>query len=191
MRRLVIAAGILVTSTVLVTGCKSSTVSTTPVNTSQPAVSRSAVAPSTSSSAANAGVGSAIDIAGSSGGDELEVTVVKVADPDSSANEFSSPPAGDRYVSVQFQILDSGTGNYQDDPMVDISATDSSGQTMQLDLGAMTTAGAQLPSSLDLTPGEKSLGFATFDVPKDDTIAQVQYALNGGMFGNAAQWQVK
>jgi hypothetical protein len=30
----------------------------------------------------------------------------------------------------------------------------------------------------------------TFDVPNGDKIATMQYALNGGLYGNAGQWKV-
>ena len=35
-----------------------------------------------------------------------------------------------------------------------------------------------------------ALGFETFDVPSGDKIAQVQYSLNGGLYGNSGEWQI-
>jgi hypothetical protein len=119
----------------------------------------------------------------------VEVTLVRVVDPDSSNGGFSTPPARDRYVSLQFEIMNKGAKVYQDDPLVDITVTDASGQTMWQDYLSTTTAGIQLPSDVNLTTGAKSLGYVTFDVPKGDSVAQAQYALS--MFGNVAQWQIK
>jgi Domain of unknown function (DUF4352) len=191
MKRLAIAAGALAASAALVSGCKSSDISTTPAQATPTTSSTTATSQSTAPSAAKAGVGSTIDLTGSSSSQTIQVTVVKVVDPDSATNEFESPPAGDHLVSVQFQILNDGTANYQDDPFVDISATDSAGQTMQQDIVTGTTAGAQLPSNLNLAPGDKSLGYETFDVPNGDSIAQVQYGLNAGFGGAVGQWQLK
>lgn len=176
----------------LLAGCTSAkTISTTPAThqaaTSAAPATAAAVA---SSSAMKAGVGDTIKLDGATAGDVLAVTVVKVVDPDSSNDGFSTPPAGDHYVSVQFQLVNTGKGDYQDDPFTDITAKDAAGQSMQQDFLTSTSAGAQLDSSTNLAPGDKALGFETFDVPNGDKIAQVQYALNGGLYGDSGEWQV-
>jgi hypothetical protein len=79
---------------------------------------------------------------------------------------------------VQFQLVNVGTADYQDDPFVDITAKDSAGQSMQQDFMSSTTAGAHLGSTTNLAPGDKALGFETFDVP------------NSGIFGTAGEWRV-
>jgi hypothetical protein len=187
-----------------VTGCSSAgAISTTPATSeattsAAPATAAavaSSVAPATtvavtSSAAGKAGVGDTIDLDGETSGDVLAVTVVKVVDPDSANDDFSTPPAGDHYVSVQLQLVNIGTGDYQDDPFSDITAKDSAGQSMQQDFLSSTTAGTQLPSNVDLAPGDKALGFDTFDVPNGDKIAQVQYGLNAGLYGNSGEWTI-
>ena len=200
MQRLPLAAVASIVLLLIVSGCSSSgSVSTTPVqaspvaqpNSATPAMATASPSSSPSPSASQrATTGDTIVIAGSTSGDQLSVTVEKVVDPDSSNDGFSTPPAGDRYVSVQFQIVNSGTGSYPDDPLADISAKDSSGQNMNEDYLSSTTAGAQMSSSVNLAPGDKALGFVTFDVPTGDKIAQVQYALNEGIYGNSGEWQV-
>jgi len=188
MRRVLLtvsAAGLLA----VLTACMSTTgtVSTTPASQVPAAPS-----PGTASTAVakKAGVGDAIDLKGEKSGDLIEVTLVKIVDPDSANDGFSTPPAGDRYVSVQFRIVNKGTGAYQDDPMIDITVKDASGQSMKQDYMSSTSAGAQMDSSVNLAPSDKALGFVTFDVPTGDKIGQVQYALNAGMFGNSGEWQV-
>lgn len=187
------ALGMVLLSGGFVVACTSSKTSTTPAHggaassTSQQPPSS---APPASSSARVAGVGDAIDISGQSSGVKLEVTLVRVVDPDSSNNQFEQPSSGDRYESVQFRIVNTGTGTYQDDPQIDVSAKDSAGQNLQLALTADTTAGPQMPSNVNLTSGDKALGYMTFDVPTGDKIATVQYSLNGGFYGNAGQWKL-
>lgn len=117
------------------------------------------------------------------------MTVVKVVDPDSSGNQFETPSAGDRFESIQFRIVNAGTQTYQDDPLVEISAKDAAGQNMQQETVTATAAGAQMPSNVNLAPGDTALGFVTFDVPSGDKIAQAQYSLVAG-FGSTGEWQI-
>lgn len=184
MKRTHMAAAAFIGLGTLAAGCGSSSVSTTPANTPT-----TAPAPSGSSSK-QAGVGSTIDLSDGSNGNKIAVTVVKVADPDAATNEFETPPAGDRYVSIQYQIVNTGTTTYKDDPEIEITAKDASGQNLQEAIVTSTTAGAQLPSSMNLTPGDKALGYITFEVPTGDKVAQTQYAMNVGLSGTTGQWQI-
>ena len=59
-----------------------------------------------------------------------------------------------------------------------------------MSLGTTVTAGAKLNSSVNVAPGDSVLGFEVFEVPKSQKLAKVQYKLNGGMFGDVAQWSV-
>jgi len=192
MKRTSLVAVASISFSALVAGCGSSGVSTTavppPLTASAPS-NGATPAQAPPSAAHKAGVGDTIDLSDSMTGDSIAVTVVKVVDPDVSNNEFEVPTAGDRFESIQFRVVNSGTGTYKDDPLIEISATDASGQTMQQEIVTSTTAGAQMPSSVILTPGGTALGFVTFDVPSSDEIAQVQYSLNLGT-GTTGQWQI-
>lgn len=177
----------------LISGCASigSTVKTTPVNQGAPTGGQKAAAASSAPAKPKAGVGSAIDLKGVNSGDDLEVTVVKIADPDSSTDGFSSPDAGKRYVSVQFQLVNKGTGTYSDDPQIDVAVKDAAGQSFDPEIMVSATkAGEQMSSSINLAPGDKALGFLTFQVPTGDKVAVVQYKLNAGMAGDVGEWTV-
>jgi hypothetical protein len=171
---------------VLAVGCGSSGVSTTPGQT--PSTAPASSTPSTPS-AQKAGVGDTINLSDAANGKKIAVTVVKVVDPDSPSNEFATPPAGDRFESIQFRIVNTGTGTFQDDPLAEITAKDAAGQSMKLELGTSTAAGAQMPSAVSLAPGDTALGFVTFDIASGDSIAQAQYSLNGGS-GTTGEWQI-
>lgn len=182
MKRAHIAAAAFIGLGALAAGCGSSSVSTTPAKTP-------ATAPS-HPPATQAGIGSTINLSDSSNGNKIAVTVVKVADPDSSTNQFETPSAGDRYVSIQYQIVNTGTTSYTDDPQLEITAKDAAGQNLQEAFVTSTTAGAQLSSSVNLTPGDKALGYITFDVPTGDKVAQTQYSPNLGVSSTTGQWQI-
>lgn len=163
----------------------------TTAGTPAPSTPATPSTPSTSStpSAAKAGVGDTIDLSDSTTGKKIAVTVVKVVDPDSPGNEFETPPAGNRFESIQFRIVNLGTAAYQDDPLVEITAKDSAGQNMQQQIVTVTAAGAQMPSAVNLAPGDTALGFVTFDVPSGDKVAQAQYSFVGGL-GTTGEWQI-
>jgi hypothetical protein len=199
MKRSSIVAVTSVGVSVLAVGCGSSHVSTTPAKTSSTTTtSPASPAPSTPSapsstpstpSAQKAAVGDTIDLSDSTTGKHVAVTVTKVVDPDAASNQFETPPAGDRFESVQFRIVNSGSGPYQDDPLAEISAKDAAGQTMQLEFVSATAAGAQMPSSVNLAPGDTALGFVTFAVPANDKIAQAQFTINGPQ-STTGEWQI-
>ena len=204
----VTSAGLAVTAA----ACGSAGVSTTPARapatsappatSATPASPASPASPSTSTPASpptstatstpaahKAAVGDTIDLSDSASGKHIAVTVVKVIDPDAVSNGFETPPGGDRFESIQFRIVNVGSGAFQDDPLIEITAKDAAGQNMQQHTVTSTAAGAQMPSSVNLSPGDTALGFVTFDVPAGDKIAQTQYTLDLGL-GTTGEWQI-
>lgn len=169
---------------VVTAGCGSSGVTSTPAKTPTPAPT------SSTPSAPKAGVGSTINLSDSVSGRNIAVTVVRVADPDPSTNQFETPPAGDRFVSIQFRIVNTGKQAYQDDPQIEATAKDAAGQNLSLEPVVSTVAGPQMPSNVNLAPGGTALGYITFDVPAGDSIAQAQYSINAGVSGNTGEWQI-
>lgn len=171
-------------------GCQSTTtVNTTPANTSAAAATHAPTkgAPASSAAPTKAGIGSAIDLKGD-GGDFIQVTLVKIVDPAKSTNEFLTPDAGKHFVAVQLRIVNKGGAVYSDDPQMETKVKDALGESFDVDF-ADTTAGASMDSGLKLAPGDTALGFLTFQVPDGQKIAQVQYSVS--LFGgNVAQWMV-
>ena len=179
-------------------GCGSSSgVSTTAAPSSTGSKPPASSAPSTSSApsapsappAHKAAVGDTIDLSDSATGRNIAVTVTRVVDPDAASNQVEVPPPGDRFESLQFRIVNAGSAAYQDDPLAEISAKDAAGQSMQLEFVSSTAAGAQMPSSVNLAPGDTALGFVTFAVPANDKIAQAQFAVNG-VQSTTGEWQI-
>lgn len=192
MRRLVLAVPLLA----LAAGCTSTASGSVKTAPNAPAATSAgpAAAPVTTTPAAKpkpaAKVGDGITVNGSKAGDQLTITVVKIVDPASSDNQFSTPRDGSRYVAVQFRIKNTGTGGYADDPDIDVAAIDGSGQQYDVSIGTTVTAGAKLNSSVNVAAGDTALGFEVFEVPKGQKLAKVQYKLNMGLGGDVAQWTV-
>lgn len=123
------------------------------------------------------------------GDEKISVTVVKVVDKTSSTNEFMTPDAGKHYAAVQFRIANAGTVSFSDAPDNDVKVLDADGQAFTADF-ATTTAGPELGTTVTLAPGDSQLGYVTFQVPDDSTIAKVQFTIDSG-FGSTAQWSIR
>jgi hypothetical protein len=189
MRTRTLTTAAIAASGLLLAGCGSLGAGT--VNTNAANTTAATHAPASTGSK-KAGLGDAISLTGEKTGDSIAVTLVKVVDPDRTGDQYSTPAAGTRYVSIQLRLKNTGAGSYSDDPQIDVTVKDAKGQTYQPDFAAdQMGAGPQLSSSVDLAAGDVALGTLTFDVPAGEKVVQVVYALNAGMYGNAAEWTVR
>jgi hypothetical protein len=123
-------------------------------------------------------------------GGPIAVTVVKVVNPDTATKQAESPPLGEHLESIEFHIKNAGTTPYQENPFIDINASDDDATIVEFAPVTATHAGPQLPMSLNLAPGASVTGFATFDVLEGDNISSVVYALDGGLYGSSGDWQL-
>lgn len=183
MRKSMAALAIAGVALVGVAGCNTDTVKT---GADQPNSQQSS--DSGKKAAAPAKVGEPITIEGNGEGSKLQVTVMKVADPVQSTNDFAKPDAGQRYVGVQFQLKNVGTAAYSDSPSNGAKVVDAKGQ--QFDATFMVDkidAGPLLPSSTKIAAGGQALGFLVFEVPDGSQIAKVQFSMDSG-FGETAEW---
>ncbi|GAA2329053.1 DUF4352 domain-containing protein [Streptomyces cuspidosporus] len=134
-------------------------------------------------------VGDTIALKGLEDGSKLDVTVVKVADPAKSSDEFSTPGSGKRFVGVQFKLVNTGTAAYSDSPGNGAKVTDTDGQQFQPTF-ADITAGPSMSSDVRLKPGAKALGWVVFEVPKGSKTDTVQFAMNSGMANQTGEWKL-
>lgn len=189
MKHALTAAAVLAAAAGL-TACTSSSVNTTPANVaSTPAGAvHSSAAPTTASSAPKkARLGDTVNISDQK--TSLAVTLVKIVDPAKGSDEFTVPDPGKHFIAVQIRVVNQGASVYSDDPQADVKVKNAAGETMSIAFGT-TTAGADMPTSVDLTPGDTALGFVDFQVPDGQKIAQVQYALISLGGDNVAQWTI-
>lgn len=181
--------------TLTATACSSddATVSTKPDKTSAatttaaPASTKPKPAPKPSPKAA--GVGDTISLQGFEGV-KFAVTLVKVDRAPKSSNEYIQPDKGKKWVAVQLKITNTGTEVYDDSPDNCGQAADTQGQRYSSQYVDSLAAGPSFPS-LNLPPGEKALGWVTFEVPKSARITTIQYTADSGMGNSTAQWTIK
>ncbi len=183
-----LAALVPATITMLLLTGASSCSSASGVN-NQPASSSSSGA--TSAAASHAPVAHLSDpvvIAGNNN-EQLTVQLVKIVDPTTSSDGFSSPNAGSRYVAVQFKLTNSGRVAYSDSPDNAAKALDASGQSFAPDFTDTAAGPSFAGNQVNLAPGATQLGFITFQVLTGDAIAKLQFTTDSG-FGQTGEWLV-
>jgi len=131
-----------------------------------------------------AGVGSTLALPAAGPAAPLSATLLAVVDPDTAA---ALPPAGDRYVSVEFRVTDESRAAAPENLYLAVTLVDATGRTFPA-VPVTTVAGPQLAAHADIVPGAVATGWVTFDIPTPDAVTAVQ-ARNGGT-GAAAVWAI-
>ncbi|MCM1965181.1 hypothetical protein [Streptomyces sp. G1] len=137
--------------------------------------------------------GETVSLTGTAPGARLDATLVHVADPAGPA-----PDDADRLVSVQLRLENTGTAVYEDSPAAATHLLDSEGHRFtglgpSTDPGAAGlagVAGAVFPETVTLDPGSGATGLVVFRLPRDAGLAAVQFALDGGLANDVAQWSL-
>jgi hypothetical protein len=117
---------------------------------------------------------------------DARVTLVKMIDPASGSDEFTTPDAGTRFVAAEFQIV--AVGAVSDDASLDAAIVGSDKRTYQAD-AFDTIAGCTdfNAGEVTLRAGASSTGCVTFEVRTGVTPAAVTF---GTQFATIGQWQV-
>lgn len=176
---------------ITLTGCSAgSTVTDTPKASTTASTKTTEKAPAETPAAPKvAKVGDTITLKGTDDGSKLDVTVVKTVDPAKPADEFSAPEDGNRWIGVQFRLLNTGTIAYSDSPGNGTQIADSQGQQFTSTF-ADISAGPSMASSVNLKPGAKALGWVVFEVPKASKGAVVQFTMDSGFADQTGEWKL-
>ncbi|MER5675784.1 DUF4352 domain-containing protein [Streptomyces sp. NPDC002238] len=134
-------------------------------------------------------VGDTITLTGNEDGEQVDATLKKWITGAKSADDFTAPEDGNVWVAAQFELTNTGKAVYSDSPSNGAQVADTDGQRFQATY-ADITVGPSMTSSAKVPPGEKVLGWITFEVPKASKIASVQFALNSGYADQTGQWTV-
>ncbi|MEU7057725.1 DUF4352 domain-containing protein [Streptomyces sp. NPDC046197] len=150
----------------------------------KPAAAKKSAAPGV------AKIGDTLSLKGMDDGSKLDVTVVKVVDPAKSADEFTVPADGKRFVGLQFRLVNTGTKAYGDSPANGVQIADEQGQQFDTTF-ADITAGQSMSSDVRLKPGAKALGWIVFEVPKGVKPATAQFAMDSGFADQTGEWKLR
>ncbi|MFJ9645001.1 DUF4352 domain-containing protein [Streptomyces sp. NPDC101206] len=189
--RATVTATLAALTALILTGCSPDEVTTKPdAKASTPAAgAASSTAPTPSPASRTATVGDTLTLKGNGDGEQLAVTIKKWVDPAQSADQYTRPQDGKRWVAAQFELVNTGTAVYSDSPSNGTQAADDQGQQFQTTYGEIT-AGPQMTSAAKVAPGAKVLGWITYEVPKDSKIAKVQFTMNSGFASQTGEWTI-
>lgn len=134
-------------------------------------------------------VGDTIALKGTEDGSGLDVTLVKTVDPAKSGDEFFAPEQGNRWIGVQFQLVNTGTIAYSDSPGNGVKIADTQGQQFTSTF-ADITAGPSMASAVTLKPGAKALGWIVFEIPKASKADVVQFGMDSGFAEQTGEWKL-
>lgn len=134
-------------------------------------------------------VGDTISLTGMEDGSKLDVTAVKVADNAKSGDEFFAPEDGNRWIGVQFQLVNTGSKAYSDSPANGTKVADEQGQQFGPTF-ADITAGPSMSSDVTLKPGAKALGWIVFELPKASKADIVQFTMDSGFADQTGEWKL-
>ncbi|WP_327413221.1 DUF4352 domain-containing protein [Streptomyces sp. NBC_01233] len=188
------AAAFAAVTALALTGCGPGEITTKPDAApigSAPATSAPAsAAPSTPPASQAATIGDTVTLKGNNDGEQLAVTIKQWADPAKSADQYTKPEDGKRWVAAQFELVNTGTAVYSDSPSNGTQVADDQGQQFQTTFGEVT-AGPAMTSSAKVAPGAKVLGWIVYEVPQDSKITTVQFTMNSGFASQTGQWTIK
>jgi hypothetical protein len=136
----------------------------------------------------SAGVGDTITLHGLEDGETLAVTLTKVVDAATPADDMSGPASGNRLVATQFRLANVGSVEFTDAIDNDVQVIDAQGQGYQTTLDDVT-AGPSFPE-VRISPGESRLGYVVFEVPRDVRLAEVQFVPDSGVASDTGEWRM-
>ncbi|GHH77990.1 hypothetical protein GCM10018781_52580 [Kitasatospora indigofera] len=67
---------------------------------------------------------------------------------------------------------------------------DGQGQGFNADIFVTTLAGPAFPAHVTIAPGDTALGFVSFQLPADSTLAKVRFTLDSGFADATGRWRV-
>ncbi|MER7968084.1 DUF4352 domain-containing protein [Streptomyces sp. NPDC096080] len=138
---------------------------------------------------ASAKVGDTLTLHGSDDGSQLDVTLKRWTDRAVSADEYSGPESGHRWVAAQFELLNTGKSVYADSPSNGATVLDKDGQRFDPAYGDIT-AGPSMTTSAKVPPGGKALGWIVFEVPTGVKVSDVQFTMDSGFADESGQWKI-
>nr|WP_062334648.1 DUF4352 domain-containing protein [Herbidospora sakaeratensis] len=133
-------------------------------------------------------VGAAITLHGMDSDLRVDVTVTRVFDPATPANDFLKPDAGSRWVAVELRLKNTGTAVYSDAPGNGLKLIDTEGQQYNQTFGEVKEG--VILSSITANPGDSRKGVILFEVAQDAGLATLQMALNSGFADEKGEWKL-
>ena len=136
----------------------------------------------------SAQVGTALPVSDSSG-TKLDVTVEKVIDPASGANQYSNPASGKHFVGVKLRVRNTAAVTYQNNANNETTIVLSNGKTGHANYNPIAGCGNFSNGQVKLASHASATGCVTFQVPNGQRVTRVRYH-NTVFPGTTAEWHV-
>lgn len=137
-----------------------------------------------------ASVGQAITLQGTDPGLQVQVTLTKLIDPATPANDYSQPKTGNKFVAVELTLTNAGQAAYSDSPTNGAVLIDSEGQQWRTTF-ADIREGQQFSGSVTMSGTDTRKGVIVYEVPASVKLAKFQFALNSGFARQKGEWLLK
>jgi hypothetical protein len=121
--------------------------------------------------------------------DSYDVTLVKVIDPATGADQFTTPDAGKHFVGTVFTIT-GDTGSTNDDANSDAVVIGSDGQTYTFDANDIAGYTNFNYGNFTVSAGRHATGAVVFQLPNGVKVASVQWNPNTFTTSSPATWNV-
>jgi hypothetical protein len=118
-------------------------------------------------------------------GHSASITLVRVVDPAQGADQYTTPSAGDRFVTTEFKIVNTGNA-FQPEPGSDATVFDTASHSFSSTYQEAVQGCPAFASNLTLTHDETADGCVTFEVPTGSVLQKIQYSEQSG--GGSAAW---
>lgn len=165
-----------------VTTSPSPTLATAPSQT-VPATSPPTVAPTPATTGSTIGVSDG-------NGKTADVTLTKVTDPATGADQFTSPDPGKRFVAATIEIMNTTAGTtLTGDADSDLTLIGSDDQDYTADFSDVVGCTNFNDGEYTIAPGQALTGCVTFQLPTSVTPAKAQFALTS-FGGTDGQWAI-
>ena len=133
-------------------------------------------------------IGSYFDVQDGSG-DTYQEALVKIIDPGQSADQFTIPNPGNRFVGVVFRITALNGSPQGEDANNDVSVLGSNGQVYTADFDRIAGYGNFEVGMIHAAQGDTVVGAVTFQLPQFVVVVEVLWTADGGS-GSTVQWDV-
>jgi hypothetical protein len=121
-------------------------------------------------------------------GIELAVTVERVIDPASGADQTTSADADKRFVGVRLLIADRGPGPYDGSADNSVNITGSDAFTYSSDFNKIAGCVNFNDGRVSLAPGASSVGCVVIQVPAGVRVTRVRFTLSSGIDTATTEW---
>ncbi|GAA5077328.1 hypothetical protein HNP84_003698 [Thermocatellispora tengchongensis] len=132
-------------------------------------------------------LGGTITLAGLESDLQVAVTLERVVETATPANDFLKPSAGNRFYAVELVLHNKGQAPYSDSPLNGAVLIDAEGQQYRATI-AEVREGVAFGGSVSMGAGDNRKGVIVFEVPAAAEIAKFQFALNSGFADQKGEW---